>query len=201
MSQLRCRRRSIFRWFVDVELIVAVRVNLGGCTVVLLNIVLNYVAWFGVVTLSARGQFGLAVLPSLVAVGIHLAVTPTLRRRPELLLCLAAIPLGLCVEAINMWAGATQYPAGASIAGAPPLFMLGLWMAFATLANVSLAWLKDRLGLAALFGAVAAAPSYYAGSKLGALAIGEPVWLSLGIIGAVWSVAFPALLLIARRIG
>ena len=97
MPQLRCRRRSIFRRFVDVELIVAFRVNLRGCTVVLLNIVLNYAAWFGVVTLSARGQFGLAVLPSLVAVGIHLAVTPTLRRRPEFLLCLAAIPLGLCV--------------------------------------------------------------------------------------------------------
>jgi hypothetical protein len=168
---------------------------------VLLNVVLNYAAWFGVVTLSARGQFWLAVLPSLTAVGIHLAVAQPLRRRPELLLCLVAVPLGLLVEVINMASGATQYPSGASIAGAPPLFMLGLWMAFATLANVSLAWLKDRLWLAALFGAVAAAPSYYAGAKLGALALGEPVWLSLGIIGAVWAVAFPALLWMARRIG
>ncbi len=168
---------------------------------VLLNVVLNYAAWFAVVTLSARGQFWLAVLPSLVVVGIHLAMTQPLRRRPELLLCLAAIPLGFLVEAINMASGATQYPAGAAVGGVPPLFMLGLWMAFATLANVSLAWLKDRLWLAMLFGAVAAAPSYYAGSKLGALALGEPVWQSLGIIGTVWAGAFPALLSIARRIG
>jgi hypothetical protein len=133
-------------------------------------------------------------------VAIHAAVTrPELRRR-ELMLCLAAIPLGLGVEAIHMAAGATQYADGAAVAGLPPVFMIGLWAAFATLINVSLAWLKDRLWLAAVFGALASGPSYYAGSKIGALTLGDPVWQSVVTIGAVWAVAFPALVLIARKI-
>lgn len=168
---------------------------------VLLNVMLNYAAWFAVATLASRGQFELAVLPSLIAVGIHLAVTQPSRRWREGLLCLASLPLGFLVEGINTASGATQYAPGAALVGGPPAFMLGLWMAFATLANVSLAWLKDRLWLAALFGAVAAAPSYYAGSKLGALTMGEPIWLSLAIIGAAWAIALPVLLWVARRIG
>jgi hypothetical protein len=168
---------------------------------VLLNILLSYTAWFAVATLAARGEFALAVLPSLAVVAVHVAVSPAERRRPEIFLCLSAIPLGFLVEGVNMATGATTYAAGAAIAGTPPAFMLGLWMAFATLANVSLAWLKDRLWLAVAFGALAAAPSYYAGSKIGALSLGEPLWLSLMIIGAAWAIALPVLLWIARRIG
>ncbi len=134
---------------------------------VLLNVVLSYAAWFAVAFLAARGQFLLAVLPSVAAVAIHLAVSRTGVRSRELMLCLAALPLGLSVEAIHMAAGATQYADGAAVAGAPPAFMVGLWAAFATLINVSLAWLKDRLWLAAVFGALASGPSYYAGSKIG----------------------------------
>lgn len=166
---------------------------------VLLNVVLSYAAWFAVAMLAAQGNFGLAVVPSLVALVIHLGIVPADKRRLELMLAGAAILLGLCVEAIHMAAGATQYAAGASVAGLPPAFMVGLWVAFATLVNVSLGWLKDRLWLAVVFGALASGPSYFAGSKLGALTLGEPVWQSLATIGAVWAVAFPLLILIARR--
>lgn len=166
---------------------------------VLLNVALSYAAWFAVALLAARGEFGLAVVPSVVALIIHLAMTPAVKRRPELMLAAAAIPLGVGVEAIHMAAGATQYAEGASVAGLPPAFMIGLWVAFATLVNVSLSWLKERLWLAVVFGALASSPSYFAGSKLGALTLGEPLWQSLATIGLVWAVAFPLLILIARR--
>ncbi len=167
---------------------------------VFLNVALSYAAWFAVAALAAQGEFGLAVVPSLVALVIHLGMTPAEMRRPELMLAAAAVPLGLCVETIHMAAGATQYADAATVGGLPPAFMVGLWAAFATLINVSLAWLKDRLWLAVLFGALASGPSYYAGSKIGALSLGEPVWQSLVTIGGVWAVAFPLLILMARRI-
>jgi hypothetical protein len=167
---------------------------------VVMNVVLSYAAWFAVAMLAAQGDFGLAVVPSLVALVIHLGVTPADKRRPELLLAAAAIPLGLCVESVHMALGATRYAEAATVAGLPPAFMIGLWAAFATLINVSLAWMKDRLWLAVLFGALASGPSYYAGSKIGALSLGEPVWQSLATIGAVWAVAFPLLILMARWI-
>ncbi|OYW53021.1 MAG: hypothetical protein B7Y80_18860 [Hyphomicrobium sp. 32-62-53] len=167
---------------------------------VFMNVALNYAAWLAVALLAAQGEYGLAVVPSLVALVIHLGVMPAEKRRPELMLAAAAIPLGLGVETITMAVGATQYAEGATVGGLPPAFMIGLWAAFATLINVSLAWMKDRLWLAVLFGALASGPSYYAGSKIGALSLGEPVWQSLVTIGAVWAVAFPLLILMARRI-
>lgn len=167
---------------------------------VLANVALSYAAWLAVAVLAARGNFGLAVVPSLVALILHVGLVRREQRRSELLLALVAIVLGLGVEAIHMAAGATHYAAGATVAGLPPAFMIGLWAAFATLINVSLAWMKDRLWLAVLFGALAAGPSYYAGSKIGALTLGEPVWQSLATIGAVWAVAFPLLIVIARRL-
>lgn len=165
-----------------------------------MNVALNYAAWFSVAMLAAQGEFGLAVVPSVVALVIHLGMMPALKRRPELVLSAAAIPLGLVVETISMAAGATQYAEGATYGGLPPAFMIGLWAAFATLINVSLAWMKDRLWLAVLFGALASGLSYFAGSKIGALTLGEPVWQSLVTIGAVWAVAFPVLILVARRL-
>lgn len=165
---------------------------------VFLNIAASYSAWFAVATLAARGHFFLAVVPSVAAVGLHLALTPTGGRRAEVVLMTAACVLGFIVEAIHMAAGATNYVPDATPGGLPPAFMVGLWSAFATLVNVSLAWLKDRVLLAAIFGALASGPSYFAGSKLGALELGEPVWQSLAIIGAVWAVAFPLLLQCAR---
>ena len=165
-----------------------------------MNVVLSYAAWFAVALLAAQGDFGLAIVPSLVALVIHLGVTHEKQRRSELLVACAALLLGLGVETIHMAAGATQYAEGASVAGLPPAFMIGLWAAFATLINVSLAWMKDRIWLAVLFGALASGPSYYAGSKIGALTLGEPVWQSLMTIGAVWALAFPMLVLFARWI-
>jgi hypothetical protein len=164
---------------------------------VFLNVAASYAAWFAVATLASHGLYLLAVLPSLAAVSLHLALTPSSGRRAELLLIAAAIALGVVVEAVHMAAGATRYSPLATPGGLPPAFMIGLWAAFATLVNVSLAWLKGRVLLACVFGAVASGPSYYAGSKLGALELGEPVWQSLLIIGMVWAVAFPVLLQLA----
>jgi hypothetical protein len=167
---------------------------------VLANVALSYAAWLAVAVLAARGNFWLAVVPSLVALILHVGLVRREQRRSELLLALVAIVLGLGVETIHMAAGATHYAAGATVAGLPPAFMIGLWAAFATLINVSLAWMKDRLWLAVLFGALASGPSYFAGSKIGALTLGEPVWQSLVTIGAVWAVAFPLLIVMARRL-
>lgn len=166
---------------------------------ILLNIVLSYVAWFAVAMLAASGHFWLAVLPSLAAVAFHIAIVRPQCRWPELLLSFIAIPIGLAVETIHMLAGATSYADGASFMGLPPAYMIGLWMAFATLINTSLGWLKTRLGLAAMVGAVASPLSYFAGAKLGAVMLADPVWQSLAIIGAVWAVAFPVLVVAGRR--
>ena len=167
---------------------------------VLVNIVAGYAAWLAVAFLAAWGYPLLAVVPSVVAVVLHLAVIPSPLRGMEVRLIALAIPVGLVVETILLHSAVTRYAEGVSLAGLPPPFMIGLWMAFATFLNVSLAWLKSRPGLAALFGLLASGPSYYAGSKIGALSLAEPTLMSLAVIGACWLVAFPLLMSVARRL-
>jgi hypothetical protein len=167
---------------------------------VLVNVLVGYAAWLAVALLAARGAPLMAVLPSLFAVVLHLALKERGARGREAILSLIAALVGLVVECLLMHIGVTSYAVGATTAGLPPAFMIGLWMAFATFINVSLAWLKPRVALAALLGAVASGPSYLAGSKLGALTLGEPIWQSLVIIGLLWAVAFPLLVIVARRL-
>ena len=72
-----------------------------------------------------------------------------------------------------------------------PLWLLGLWLVFATTLGSSLSWLSSRPRLAAVLGASFGPVSYYAGFNLGALQLGAPHLRSLFIIAIVWSLLLP----------
>lgn len=72
-----------------------------------------------------------------------------------------------------------------------PLWLLGLWLVFATTLGSSLSWLSSRPRLAAVLGAVFGPVSYYAGFTLGALHLGAPHLRSLFMIASVWSLLLP----------
>jgi hypothetical protein len=76
--------------------------------------------------------------------------------------------------------------------------MVAMWMSFATTFNVSLRWLKRRLGLAALLGMIAGPLAYYGGAQLGGVAFANPLASLLAVAG-VWTLAMPLLLVIADR--
>jgi hypothetical protein len=73
-----------------------------------------------------------------------------------------------------------------------------MWMSFATTLNVAVRWLRGRVFIAALFGAVGGPLSYLAGDGLGALELvnhaAALVSLSIG-----WAVATPLLVAVATR--
>lgn len=148
-------------------------------------------AWLATVLGAAHGLPWLGPVAVLAAVGLHLVQTR--QRGPELGLLLAAALLGLVFEHALLSAGLIRYPGDPAWV---PLWMLALWPLFATTLNVSLAWFKPRLVLAALAGAVAGPLAYAGGAALGAIRLeGLALWaLALG-----WAVAFPLLLTLARR--
>lgn len=79
-----------------------------------------------------------------------------------------------------------------------PLWLMLLWLVFATLFNVSLTWFRYRLGWAALFGGIGGALSYWGGSKFGAI---EPLGLwQISCLWGVWTVLFPLLIGLSRLI-
>lgn len=74
-----------------------------------------------------------------------------------------------------------------------PIWMLGLWLAFACTLNVSLKWLQGRWWLAGLLGAIFGPLSYLAAEKLHAVVLTQGN-TTLLYIGIGWALLLPWLL-------
>ena len=82
-------------------------------------------------------------------------------------------------------------------AGIPPGLVV-LWLLFATTFAHSLAWLHERLALAALLGAVLGPLSYVAGVELGAATTRFPLWQVALAMAPAWALLLPLLLFLTR---
>jgi hypothetical protein len=164
---------------------------------VIVNALLFQVAWFAAVVGAARGMPWLGVLVAAAVAAIHVARARVPGR--ELALLLVATLLGVAFETALAWSGLLQFDGGALLAGIAPVWMIALWANFATTLNVSLRLLRNRLLPAALLGAVGAPLAYYAGTKLGAVAMPDPR-SALVAIAAGWALLTPLLFFGARRL-
>lgn len=169
-----------------------------GRGTLLVNLLLYQIGWFACVLGAASQWAGWALALGLVAV--HLALVSD--RRRELRLLAASVAIGLGVEALLLGGGALRYPGGPATLGLlPPVWIVVLWLQFATLLHFALRWLSGRYLLAALLGAVGGPPTYLTGQALGAVALGPdlPAVITFLLIGSVWAVALPALVFLADR--
>lgn len=161
------------------------------------NIVALYAAWFATVLAAANDRPVVAVAASLIVVILNVALAQ--KWAAEIALIIEAAVIGVIVDASLINFGLAQYAAPGPIPWLPPLWLISIWMAFATSLNVSLAWLKQRLGVAAVLGMIVGPLSYLGGAKLGGMHFSDPVWLGLSVLALLWAAAFPLLLLLARR--
>jgi len=160
----------------------------------LLRKIINFIAfqsaWFAAVLGAANGMPWLGVVAVLLALGLHLALSPDWR--PELLLAFCAAGMGFATDTVLIAAGAFSpipylFPAPFS-----SLWMVMLWVNLASTINVSMAWLRGRYALGAVFGAIGGPLAYYSGAKLGAMTrLPEPGGLLW--IGIAWAFALPLL--------
>ena len=72
-----------------------------------------------------------------------------------------------------------------------PLWLICLWVLFATTLHHSLAWLQGKRWLASVLGAFAGPAAYFAGSHLTEVSINPPLMFSLLIIGIGWALILP----------
>jgi len=164
---------------------------------ILRNLIAFQLGWFACVLGAARGYelWGIGVAAAIIA--WHLASST--RPRAELMLLLLAAAVGIAWEGLLVALGWIEYPAQPWTIGLAPAWMVALWTLFATTLNVSLAWLKPRIALAAALGAISGPAAYYGGAHMGALAFGDPAY-ALTALAVGWGVLTPALLFAARRL-
>ena len=160
------------------------------------NFIAFQLGWFAVALGAANGLPWAGTAAVLVIIAWHLR--HAVRPRAELVLVLSAAAIGALWDSALAALGLVVFPNGTLVEGTAPHWMIALWMLFATTLNVSLAWLKRNLLLAALFGAVGGPLAYFGGVKLGALAIPQPV-PAIAALALGWAVLTPLLLIVARR--
>jgi hypothetical protein len=164
----------------------------------ILNFAAFQAAWLASVCGAAWGfnWLGPAFVAALLAVHIARSIHP----RREALFILAVGVFGSTIDTGLAAAGVFEF--SRSAAGAPilcPLWLVFLWLAFASTLNVSLRWLRGRSALASMAGLVFAPLSYWAGARLGALTFsGHPLG-DLAIIGSVWAILLPLLIWVSAK--
>lgn len=72
-----------------------------------------------------------------------------------------------------------------------PIWLVCLWLLFATTFMHGLFWMHRYLWLAALFAATLGPLSYWLGTSLTEAQLGPPVMTSLAIMAAGWALLFP----------
>lgn len=157
--------------------------------------VLGQLGWFACVLGAARGRAWIGILVVLVLIAMHLARVA--RPRVELTLIASVVVIGCVWENLLVALGLLAYP-DMPAHGWAPAWLPALWGLFAAQANTTYQWLKQRLLLAALLGAVAGPVSFHAGSALGAVVFLKP-WPAAAALAVGWAVLLPLLIVLSRR--
>ncbi|MEE4301994.1 MAG: DUF2878 domain-containing protein [Pseudomonadales bacterium] len=163
---------------------------------VFVNFVAFQASWFACVLGGAAQLPWLGVIAVAATLLLHGWQSP--EHRPELYLALCAGALGALWESGLVASGLLVYPSGQLFSALAPVWIVALWIGFATSFNVSMRWLKGRPALAAMLGAIFGPMSFWGGAKLGAVAFPDPV-LALSVLSAGWGLLMPLMVVLADR--
>jgi hypothetical protein len=163
----------------------------------ILSFIFFQIAWFAAVLGGAHHLDFVGSCPALVLFAFHIASNHR-RWFSSCVIVFAIVLLGIVVEFLLLKSGAITYRGSTASASFPPLWILALWLAFATLPDGALSWLSGRTGLQVLFGALGGPLSYIAGEKLGAAELHTSFTYAMTVFAIAWAVATPLCFLAVR---
>jgi hypothetical protein len=158
--------------------------------------VVGQAGWFACVISAAHAVAWIGVAFSVALIALHLWRVS--RPLPEAKLILSVVIIGGLWESALIAGGLLAYPTSAMIAGLAPLWLLALWGTFAAQINTTYQWLKQRMVLAPLLGAIAGPLSFRAGAALGAVQFVRP-WPARAALAGGWAVILPLIILLSRH--
>ena len=156
--------------------------------------------WFVTVIGANHGRTWPAWAAAGLLCGGHMATSD--RRGLDVRLGLSAALLGTLLD--GLWASSGLLRYSPAMPAVPllgcPLWILALWIAFSTTVSRSLGWLRGRIGMAALLGAVGGPLAYWGAARgWGVVAFSTPAWEAVLALGAGWGMALGILVSIFTR--
>ncbi|HVF34234.1 MAG TPA: DUF2878 domain-containing protein [Candidatus Saccharimonadia bacterium] len=166
---------------------------------VIANAVLFQLCWIAFVAGAGRGNTWLGFAALSVFAAWQLS-TSSVRRADVELMAFAAL-LGFGVDTAYVQAGALHFATPFPSEALAPLWIVGMWMAFALTLNHSLAFLKRSLLAAILLGLVGGPLAYaVAAGRFGAVVFDGTALFALAMIGLAWGAVTPLLSQLAARL-
>ena len=154
-----------------------------------INVGINQIIWFLCVLWGNAGA--LFALPLLV---VNIVLSRHKRADLQMIgvLLLAGALIDGTLQAIGFFSfTSTGFPI--------PLWLAVVWGALAALPHHSLAWMKKRMLLSGLFGALGGPLAYWAGVRLGAATFHWPLLSSLALLAVVWAFLWTGVMAVAAR--
>ncbi len=156
----------------------------------LLNIAIYQLIWFTAVLGGER-----LVWLAMVLILVHFFLTPI--AKTDLVLVLLVLIIGVLIDGALRFYGffvftEDRFPI--------PLWLGCIWMGLATVLNHSLGWLKGRLWLAAVLGAIGGPAAYLGGGRLGAAEFSLSLPWSIAVLAVIWGLLVPGLMWLSRKV-
>ncbi len=141
---------------------------------------------------AANGWPVAGLAAAVITIALHLVLSSNPLAQTKFIVFVTCV--GLLVESTLTYAGFTRFvtflvsTAYSLPPPLPPVWLLAMWAAFATIVTVSLTWLQTKPILAFLLGAVGGPLAYIAGERLGAMTLLEPRIMSIAALAFAWGI-------------
>ncbi len=166
---------------------------------IVLNAVLFQCVWFATVAGAGYGLWwtGLPVLLVFALWQLRTSRWP----RADLQLVLCAVVLGFIVDSVLAAGGWLRYATPWPSQLFAPVWIVVLWAGFALTVNHSMAFLKGRVWLAVLFGAIGGPLAYFGAARLfDAVQFDASSQMPTVLLAVGWALATPLLMALATRL-
>ena len=155
----------------------------------LFNIALYQMIWLSCVLGGTAGS-----LLGLGLIGLHLLLSA--KKADDLKVIAILLATGCLLDGTLQGIGIITFTTG----GWPiPLWLAVIWMGLALVVHHSLAWMKGRYLLCALFGTLGGPLAYGGGAALGAATFGRGAMVAMVVLGLSWALLWPLVMLLAAR--
>jgi hypothetical protein len=166
-------------------------------TALIANALMFQLCWLAFVAGAGRGNAWIGFVPLAMFAAWQLRASRA--RRADVELMLVAGALGFGVDTSYVQAGALHYAAAFPSPELAPVWIVGMWMAFALTLNHSLDFLKHNLLASISLGLVGAPIAYaIAAGRFGAASFDGTALFALALVGLAWGALTP---LLARLAG
>lgn len=135
--------------------------------------------------------------PALIGLSACLQIRRSPSPRPEALVVLLGAAIGTSFDTLGVSLGMFRFLGQSRLEFL--VVFLALWINFGTTLRPSLSWMWRRPAISACLGAIGGPVSYWVGARIGAIAFGDPRWMTLLWIAAQYALALPAWMFVASR--